>query len=218
MGRSAMLQGPFALSAGPTRTRSFFCSDSHYGASTMAAYGSTVSPFSDASLQPPPDSFYPNPPESVGGSASGQRDILQAHVRRFNTAAGDLIGVWKPHQIARVFWSVVVAGAVLVGLPVLVLHLASNLASIRVYLVLISTMFVALAVPISLYSIRRHLVSSTYPDLFHHFKKPILTVLFFFCSSSYTFGCRHCRFTLFASCGWCQSTVCALFALFISGC
>jgi len=53
----------------------------------------------------------------------------------------------------------------LVGLPVLVLHLASNLASIRVYLVVISTMFVGLAVPISLYSIRRHLLHFWVPPL-----------------------------------------------------
>lgn len=151
----------------------------------MSAYGSTPSPAwvssdNDPSLVKNGGEFTQAPQTSgdaaagIGGTPhgiDGQRKVIQAHVRRINTAAGDLLGVWKPHQVARVFWSVIVAAAVLVGLPALVLHLASNMASIRVYLVLISTMFVMLAVPISLYSIRRHLVCVS--GLFFSMTNPI---------------------------------------------
>lgn len=90
---------------------------------------------------------------------------LRKHVERIIQSPGDLLGKLKPHQAARVFWAVFTIASVLVGLPILVFKLAAIQSEIRVYLVVIPTIFVGLAVPISLYSIRRHLMHFWVPPL-----------------------------------------------------
>lgn len=73
---------------------------------------------------------------------------LRKHVQRILQSPGDLLGKLKPHQAARVFWAVFTVACILVGLPILVFKLAAIESEIRVYLVVIPTIFVGLAVSV----------------------------------------------------------------------
>jgi len=90
---------------------------------------------------------------------------MQAAVKKLMHSPSELVGQYKPHQRARLLWAGVTALSVLVGLPFLVLKLSLMQSEIRVYLVVISAIFCALAVPISLYSVRRHLLHFWVPPL-----------------------------------------------------
>jgi hypothetical protein len=90
---------------------------------------------------------------------------MQAAVKKLMHSPSDLVGQYKPHQRARLLWAGVTALSVLVGLPFLVLKLSLMQSEIRVYLVVISAIFCALAIPISLYSVRRHLLHFWVPPL-----------------------------------------------------
>jgi len=99
-------------------------------------------------------------PSSLGEPSLHQSKFQDelVRVRQLIKSPMELTGKWKPHQVARLFWSSLVVLMVLVGMPVLVLHLAAIESEIRVYLLVISTLFCLLAIPISLYSVRRHLL------------------------------------------------------------
>lgn len=122
------------------------------------------------SAGPGPTDLVPDAPaeadetESLLGSSGSMRDRVQQGLK-FMQSPGQLGGRWKPHQAARLFWTGVTALTVLVGLPLLVLKLAVYETRIKVYLILISIVFCLLAIPISLYSIRRHLLHFWVPPL-----------------------------------------------------
>ena len=104
-------------------------------------------------------------PDAASSQPEGE---LAEHLRRLKTimrSPMELGGKWKPHQVARLFWSAITILSVLVGLPILVLHLAAIESEIRVYLVVISAVFCLLAIPISVYSVRRHLLHFWVPPL-----------------------------------------------------
>jgi hypothetical protein len=103
--------------------------------------------------------------ERLISTSNEESNELRKHVQRILQSPGDLLGKLKPHQAARVFWAVFTVASILVGLPILVFKLAAIESEIRVYLVVIPTIFVGLAVPISLYSIRRHLMHFWVPPL-----------------------------------------------------
>jgi hypothetical protein len=103
--------------------------------------------------------------ERLISTSNEESNELRKHVQRILQSPGDLLGKLKPHQAARVFWAVFTVTSILVGLPILVFKLAAIESEIRVYLVVIPTIFVGLAVPISLYSIRRHLMHFWVPPL-----------------------------------------------------
>jgi hypothetical protein len=103
--------------------------------------------------------------ERLISNSNEESNELRKHVQRILQSPGDLLGKLKPHQAARVFWAVFTVASILVGLPILVFKLAAIESEIRVYLVVIPTIFVGLAVPISLYSIRRHLMHFWVPPL-----------------------------------------------------
>ena len=68
--------------------------------------------------------------------------------RRSSRLSPEFVGPYKSHRVFRLLWGVMSCLATLVGVPMLVLRLYQIESEIRVYLVLIATLFVVLAVPI----------------------------------------------------------------------
>ena len=111
---------------------------------------------------------FEDPPSAACTSSSPKATSgtpLRKRVEQFRLVWDDFLGSYKPHQLFRLIWLVIICTSTLIGVPALVLHLYKIESEIRVYLIVVPTVFVFLAVPISLYSIRRHLRQFWVPPL-----------------------------------------------------
>ena len=81
---------------------------------------------------------------SFDGPASAKTP-LKVRVKNIKKGRHEFVGSFKPHQVFRLLWLVLICLSTLIGVPILVLRLYKIESEIRLYLLSISTVFVVLA-------------------------------------------------------------------------